>query len=54
VRFSPIRYENSSARGIYAIVSRLPVEDNMLRYLIKSSADGHERIAREDQLELVI
>ncbi len=36
VRFSPHRYEDSSARGVYTIVSRLPEEANVPQYRIRA------------------
>jgi hypothetical protein len=50
VRFSPHRYEDSSARGVYTIVTRLPEEGNIPQYRIKAKTDGRERVVREDQL----
>jgi hypothetical protein len=50
VRFSPHRYEDSSARGIYTIVLKLPEEGNVPQYRIRAKTDGRERIVREDQL----
>jgi len=50
VQFSPHRYEDSSARGTYTIVTRLPEEGNTPQYRIKARADGRERVVREDQL----
>lgn len=51
VRFSPHRYEDSSARGTYTIVRLLPEEGNTPQYRIKAKTDGRERVVREDQLE---
>ena len=51
VRFSPHRYEDSSARGMYTIVRLLPEEGNTPQYRIKAKTDGRERVVREDQLE---
>ena len=53
VRFSPHRYEDSSARGMYTIVMRLPEEGNTPQYRIRAKTDGRERIVRENQLERV-
>ena len=50
VRFSPHRYEDGSSRGIYTIVTRLPVEGNTPQYRIRAKTDGRERVVREDQL----
>ena len=51
VRFSPHRYEDNSARGLYTIVRLLPEEGSTPQYRIKSKTDGHERVVRETQLE---
>lgn len=50
VRFSPDRHQLSSARGSFKIVRLLPEEAAVFQYRVKSQADGHERIVREDQL----
>jgi hypothetical protein len=50
VRFSPHRYEDNSARGIYTIVRQLPEEGSTPQYRIKAKTDGRERVVREDQL----
>jgi hypothetical protein len=50
VRFSPARYEDGSARGLYTIVRLLPEEGSTPQYRIKAKTDGRERVAREDQL----
>jgi hypothetical protein len=50
VRFSPHRYEDSSARGLYTIVRLLPDEAGAPQYRIKAKTDGRERVVREEQL----
>jgi hypothetical protein len=50
VRFSPDRNQESSGRGSFKVVRLLPEEANVLQYRVKSQADGHERVVREDQL----
>jgi hypothetical protein len=50
VRFSPDRRQVSSARGQFKVVRLLPEEASIFQYRVKSQADGHERIVREDQL----
>jgi hypothetical protein len=50
VRFSPHRFEDSTARGVYTIVTRLPETGNVPQYRIKAKTDGRERVVREDQL----
>ena len=50
VVFSPNRHEDSSARGFYTIVRPLPDDRGMPQYRIRADRDGHERLAREDQL----
>ncbi|HEX3882887.1 MAG TPA: hypothetical protein VHW66_09535 [Stellaceae bacterium] len=51
VRFSPHRHEDSSARGIYTVVTKLPEEGNVPQYRIRAKVDGRERVAREGQLD---
>ena len=50
VRFSPDRNQQGTARGSFKIVRLLPEEASVLQYRLKSQLDGHERVAREDQL----
>jgi len=50
VRFSPDRQQLSSGRGWFKIVRQLPEAASVLQYRVKSQADGHERVVREDQL----
>jgi hypothetical protein len=50
VRFSPSRFEDGSARGMYTIVRLLPEEGHVPQYRIKAKTDGRERVVREDQL----
>jgi len=50
VRFSPHRYEDNSARGVYTIVRQLPEDGATPQYRIKAKVDGRERVVREDQL----
>jgi hypothetical protein len=50
VRFSPDRQQLSSGRGLFTVVSPLPEEAGVPQYRVKSQADGHERVVREDQL----
>jgi hypothetical protein len=53
VRFSPDRYQELSARGLYTIVARLPEAGNAPQYRIKAKTDGPERVVREDQIDRV-
>lgn len=50
VRFIPDRRQLSSARGQFKVVRLLPEDATVFQYRVKSQADGHERIVREDQL----
>lgn len=50
VRFSPDRNQEGSGRGSFKILRLLPEAENVLQYRVKSQADGHERVVREDQL----
>lgn len=51
VRFSPDRQQISSVRGWFKVVRHLPETASVLQYRVKSQADGHERVVREDQLD---
>lgn len=50
VWFSPHRYQEGGARGLYTIVRLLPEEGNAPQYRIKAKTDGRERVVREEQL----
>lgn len=50
VHFSPDRNQMQPAQGRFKIVQRLPEAASVLQYRVKSQADGHERVVREDQL----
>jgi len=52
VRFSPSRFEDGSARGLYTVVRPLPEDGSTPQYRIKAKTDGRERVVREDQLAL--
>jgi hypothetical protein len=51
VQFSPGLHQDNARRGRYKVVRLLPEENNTPQYRVKSEADGHERVVREDQLE---
>ena len=51
VRFSPDRSQERSSGGRFKIVRLLPESGSVLQYRVKSQADGHERVVREDQLD---
>jgi hypothetical protein len=50
VRFSPDRLQLRSSRGQFKVLRLLPEDASIFQYRVKSEADGHERIVREDQL----
>lgn len=50
VRFSPGPREAAAPRGIFEVVRLLPPEAKNNQYRIKSTTDGHERVAKESQL----
>ncbi len=53
VRFSPDRQDRqqlSPSQSRFKVVRLLPDAANILQYRVKSQADGHERVVREDQL----
>jgi hypothetical protein len=52
VQYSPdFIQDRLSGTGLYEIVCSMPIEANGHSYRIKSKTDGHERVAREHQLE---
>ena len=53
LRFSPDPGQEHAKGGLFKIVRLLPEAGNMLQYRVKSETDGHERVAREDQLTRV-
>ena len=53
VSFSPDTGQEHAKGGLFKIVRLLPEAGNMLQYRVKSETDGHERVAREDQLAKV-
>ena len=50
VRFLPDRLQMNSGKGSFKIVSLLPETASVFQYRVKSQADGHERVVREDQI----
>jgi hypothetical protein len=50
VRFSPDRQQLNSGTGWFKVVRLLPETASVFQYRVKSQADGHERVVREDQL----
>ena len=50
VSFSPDRHQMQAVQGRFKIVRLLPEAASVLQYRVKSQADGHERVVREDQL----
>lgn len=50
VRFVPGWHQANKISGHFKIVRLLPEAANVLQYRVKSQVDGHERVAREDQL----
>ena len=51
LHFSPGLRGDSKTKDRYKVVRQLPETGNVFQYRIKSEADGHERIVREDQVE---
>ncbi len=43
--------DRDAAHGTYQVLRQMPLEASGHSYRIKHQADGHERIAREHQLE---
>jgi len=50
VQFSPDKSQSSEGRGRFKIIRLLPEAAQVFQYRVKSVADGHERVVREDQL----
>jgi len=50
IRFAPDRHQRAPAPGRFKIVQLLPEAGSIFQYRVKSQVDGHERVAREDQL----
>jgi hypothetical protein len=50
VEFFPNRGSDHRAKGRYTIVRLLPMDGNTPQYRIKNRGDGHERMARENEL----
>jgi hypothetical protein len=51
VHFTPGAANGEARSGNYDIVRLLPAEGSENQYRIKSATDGHERVARESQLD---
>jgi hypothetical protein len=55
VQYRPdLSQDRQTAVGLYEILRQMPLEHAGHSYRIKSKIDGHERIAREHQLEKVV
>jgi hypothetical protein len=50
VYFSPDHGQELVKRGLFKIIRLLPEAGNAFQYRVKAETDGHERVAREDQL----
>jgi len=50
VSFSPDQGQAHTKGDLFEIVRLLPDAGDVLQYRIKSQANGHERVVREDQL----
>jgi hypothetical protein len=51
VRLAPDRYKLQSAtHGAFEVVRPMPEAAGVFQYRVKSRLDGHERVAREDEL----
>ncbi len=51
VRFTPGGLNPTAPAGNYEITRLLPADGTDNQYRIKSVADGHERVAKENQLD---
>ena len=55
VHYSPdVTQDRKSGVGLFEVLRQMPDEIAGHSYRIKSVADGHERIAREHQLDKII
>jgi hypothetical protein len=52
VHYSPdVTQDRKSGAGLFEVLRQMPTESLGHSYRIKSEANGHERIAREHQLD---
>ena len=51
VHFTPRGLDRATPSGQYQIVRLVPADGVDNQYRIKSVADGHERVAKENQLD---
>jgi hypothetical protein len=52
VLYSPdVTQDRKSGAGLFEVLRQMPIEGAGRSYRIKSESDGHERIAREHQLD---
>lgn len=51
VQFLPERSDYNVPRGTYTIVRRMPFERGSCAYRVRNTADGHERVIPESQLD---
>jgi hypothetical protein len=51
VHFTPDRITEPSARGTYTILRGLPDADGVPQYRVRATANGQERVVRENQLD---
>ncbi len=49
VHFVPRPFE-PAAQGLYKVIRQLPGDDGEFGYRVKSTAEPHERVAKESQL----
>jgi hypothetical protein len=50
VQFVPGRGVDHRAKGQYTVVRLLPMDGDTPQYRVKNKSDGHERMARENEL----
>ncbi len=51
VVFLPQATDYHVPRGTYTVIRRMPFEGNTCSYRVKNTADGHERVIPETQLD---
>jgi hypothetical protein len=51
VQYIPDASQERRRGGVFAVVRCMPVEQSEQSYRILSENDGHERVARESQLD---
>jgi len=51
VRLRSVHPFRNAAGGSYEVLAKLPAQDGVLQYRVKSVSEPHQRILKEDELE---